>query len=628
MKNLTSGELRKKFLDFFENHPNHPHMIIPSSPLVPSDEEQLEGKEKVLFTSAGMQPLIPYLIGKKNPPDKRLVDVQKCLRTDDIEEVGDEVHHTFFEMLGNWSIGDYWKKEAIEMSFEFLTKELNIPVEKLAVSVFAGDDDAQRDEESAKVWKDLGIPENRIYYFGKEHNWWPTGPSIGPCGPDTEMFYWIGEGEPEKGPDKDPKWVEIWNDVFMQFNRKEDGTVEELPQKNVDTGMGLERTLAVLTGRKSSYETDLFEPIIEKIRESKNNYSQRSLRIIADHLRAAAFLVAEEIIPSSKDPRGSITFRLIRDAYKTEEGKLEWGVMSKIIDSIIKIYGDQYFELKQHEPDIYRQFLNVCHSIDRGGESEKVVNQLVQKGEEVKNIFFTDPRLGAAPISLASVEFGKVAFDYHQNFGTTTPTLINAAKDLQMDLGKFDEGYRKRFEEHRERSRGELKKFAGGLAGHSETEIKYHTATHLLHQALRDVLGPEVFQKGSNITPERLRFDFSFERKMTDEEIKEVEDLVNEKIKKDLKVERKFMTYEEAKALNAIGLFDEKYDKSNVSIYTIGPSYAYDSNAKDLRERGGYYSLEFCGGPHVEHTAVISGIKITKEEAISEGIRRIRAQLS
>ncbi|MBU1032266.1 alanine--tRNA ligase, partial [Patescibacteria group bacterium] len=270
---MTSQELRKKFLDFFEKNN---HAIIPSASLIPSGEEQLEGKEKVLFTSAGMQPLIPYLLGKSHPEGKRLANVQKCLRTDDIDQVGDAVHHTFFEMLGNWSLGDYWKDEAIRLSFEFLTKELEIPIEKLAVSVFAGDKDAPRDEESAKTWKGLGIPEDRIFYFGKDHNWWPTGEKSGLCGPDTEMFYWISEGKPEGKPNEDPRWVEFWNDVFIQFNRKEDGTLEDLPQKNVDTGMGLERILAVLNGKDSDYETDLFEPIIAEIRKSKNNYSKRS----------------------------------------------------------------------------------------------------------------------------------------------------------------------------------------------------------------------------------------------------------------------------------------------------------------------------------------------------------------
>jgi alanyl-tRNA synthetase len=630
---MTSEELRNKFLKFFEKNN---HAIIPSSSLVPSEEEQLAGKKEVLFTSAGMQPLIPYLLGKPHPKGNRLVNCQKCLRTDDIEEVGDMTHHTFFEMLGSWSLGDYGKDKAIELSFRFLTEELKIPIEKLAVTVFAGDEDAPKDEELAKKWAEWGIPKERIFYLGKEHNWWPTpkknndGKLImppGPCGPDTEMFYWAGEGSPEGSPDTNFLWVEIWNDVFMEYNKKEDGTLEELVQKNVDTGMGLERTLAVLTGKKSAYETDLFAPIINEIKKSQNNYSERSERIIADHLRAAAFLIAEGITPSSKDPQGSVIFRLIRDAYKTSEGKLEWNIMSRIVSEIINIYGNQYFELKKHESDIYRQFLNVRESIDKGGESEKVVNQLIQKGEEVKNEFFADPRLGAAPVSLASVAFGKVAFDYHQNFGTTTPTLVNIARDLKLDLEKFDEGYKQRFEEHRERSRGELKRFAGGLAGHSEVEVKYHTATHLLHQALRDVLGPTVFQKGSNITPERLRFDFSFDRKLGGEEVREVEERVNQKIREKLIVENKTISLEQAREENAIGLFDEKYT-DKVSVYGIGPSYEIKpEETKDTRPRGGYYSFEFCGGPHVKNTGEVGGIKILKEEAISQGIRRIRAVL-
>lgn len=616
---MTSQQLRTKFLEFFKNYPGTHHLVIPSAPLVPADEEQLEGKEKILFTSAGMQPLIPFLLGKKHPKGTRIVDVQKCLRTDDIEEVGDGTHHTFFEMLGNWSLGDYWKKEAIEMSFKFLTEELGIPVEKLAVSVFSGDDDAPRDEQSAQVWKSLGIPESRIAYLGKEHNWWPTSRrdpasgelknAIGPCGPDTEMFYWIGEGQGEGSPETDNRWVEIWNDVFMQYNRQEDGVLEELPQKNVDTGMGLERTLAALENKETDYETDLFWPIIERSSEvleveyGSDPKITQALRIIADHTKAAVFLIKDGVLPSNK-LQGYILRRLLRRAaVKVHQlNKERMDLLPKLVDPILDIYDNSgYFQTGDW--DFIRQTIET--------EINKFSQTLVKGLKEVEKIENID---------------GKIAFDLYQSFGfplEITEELFKQ-KGQQLDHGQFETEFRK----HQEASRSaSAAKFAGGLAGHSETEIKYHTATHLLHQALRDVLGPTVFQKGSNITPERLRFDFSFDRKLTEEEVKQVEDIINAKIREDLKVDQKTMTYDEAKAINAIGLFDEKYDKSNVKIYAIGPAYSYDANSRDQRARAGYYSLEFCGGPHVEHTGVIGGIKITKEESISAGMRRIRAEL-
>ncbi|OGE71491.1 hypothetical protein A3H40_03120 [Candidatus Daviesbacteria bacterium RIFCSPLOWO2_02_FULL_38_15] len=604
---MTSRELRQKFLTFFERNG---HTVIPSASLVPAEEEQLEGKEKVLFTSAGMQPLIPYLMGKSHPKGNKLADVQKCLRTDDIDEVGNEVHHTFFEMPGNWSLGAYWKSEAIELSFKFLTEELNIPLEKLAISVFAGDNDVSRDEESANKWKELGVQENRIAYLGKEHNWWPTNPAVfGPCGPDTEMFIWTGEGSvPEKFHPKDKRWVEVWNDVFMQFNRKTDGSLEDLPQKNVDTGMGLERTLAVLNGKDDDYKTDLFEPIFARIEEQtgikygENEKVTQDLRIVADHIKAATFLITDGIMPSNK-LQGYVLRRLLRRSAvklnQISQGSME--VLGKLVDPVIDIYKDtNYFQAGDW--DTIRQ----------------VVVTEVQKFQQTLN-------KGLKEIEKIEKIDGKIAFDLYQSYGfpweLTEELFIQ--KGQQVDRKQFEE----EFEKHRELSRtASAGKFKGGLAGHSETEIKYHTATHLLHQALRDILGPQVFQKGSNINSERLRFDFSYERKMTEEEINKAEDLVNSKIREDLKVDHKIVSLEEAKNLNAIGLFGEKYERQ-VSIYAIGPNYGIDLNAKDQRNRGGYYSLEFCGGPHVIHTGVIGGIRITKEKAISAGIRRIRAVL-
>lgn len=612
---MTSSQLRKKFLEFFDKRG---HTVIPSAPLVPSEEEQLFGKEKVLFTSAGMQPLIPYLSGQKEPPAKRLADSQKCLRTDDIEEVGDLIHHTFFEMLGNWSIGDYWKKEAIELSFRFLTEELNIPKEKLFISVFKGDEDAPKDEESAKAWKDLGIEDDRIIYLGKEHNWWPTSKidpetgkyknAVGLCGPDTEMFYWIGEGEPEDTPETNPLWVEIWNDVFMQFERKENGDLEELSQKNVDTGMGFERTLAVLNNKKSAYETDLYEGIIQRLEEQlgekygEHEEIDKNLRIIADHIKAATFLIKSGIVPSNK-LQGYILRRLLRRAavklHQIKEGSLE--VLSKLIDPVIDVYeGTGYFETGDWDP--IRKVV-----LDEVKKFEQTLKKGLKEIEKIKEIN------------------GKLAFDLYQSYGfpvELTREIFNQ-RGQEIDQNEF----MREFNKHQDLSRTAAQgSFKGGLAGHSEVEIKYHTATHLLHQALRDVLGPEVFQKGSNITVERLRFDYSFDKKPSSEELKKVEEILNQKIQEDLKVDRKFMSPEEAHKLNAIGLFNDKYAKE-VSIYCIGPNYNLDENAKDRRDRGGYYSAEFCGGPHVDKTGVIGGIKIIKEEAVSSGVRRIYAEL-
>ncbi len=612
--NITSKDLREKFLNFFRDHG---HTKILSAPLVPSQEQQLEGKEKVLFTSAGMQPLIPYLLGKKEPPSKKLVDVQKCLRTDDIEEVGDATHHTFFEMLGNWSIGDYWKEEAIKLSYDFLTKELEIPVEKLAVTVFAGDENTPRDEESAKIWENLGIPKERIYHFGKEHNWWPPGGGFGPCGPDTEMFYWVGEGESEGKPNEDPRWVEIWNDVFMQFNRKEDGTLEDLPQRNVDTGMGLERTLAVLNRKDSAYETDLFEPIIGKIRKSENNYSEKSQRIIADHLRAAVFLIADGVEPDPKDSRGSVVHRLITRALYQENKQLEQGIVFDIIKGVVEHYSDPYLYLQDKFFSINYEIQNIVGVLS-DLVTGPIYNQMSEKLQK-------DYKSSTANVDAA----GTISF-YHQSMGIPETVAFAAAQEVGFNIAELKPLYEEKIKEHQQRSKGikgiDVGTFKGGLAGHSEVEIKYHTATHLLHQALRDVLGPEVFQKGSNINQERLRFDFSFGRKMTDEEIKKVEDLVNQKMEEDLKVDHKIVSLEEARKLNAIGLFNEKYEQ-DVSLYAVGPDYKLDPEAKDQRDRGGYYSLEFCGGPHVTHTGEIGRIKITKEEAVSAGVRRIRAEL-
>ncbi len=599
---MNSKTLRKKFLDFFEKND---HVIIPSSSLVPSDEDQLEGKEKVLFTSAGMQQLIPYLMGKPHPKGNKLADVQKCVRTDDIEEVGDATHHTFFEMLGNWSLGAYWKNEAIELSFNFLTKELNIPLEKLAVSVFSGDEDAPKDEESANKWKALGISETRIAYLDKESNWWPTNSSAtGPCGPDTEMFIWTGNGSaPEEFDPKDAKWVEVWNDVFMEFNRKNDGSLEELPQKNVDTGMGLERMLAVLNGKNNDYETDLFLPIIESVERvysTPHKDNEKSIRIIADHLRATTFIIGEGIEPSNKE-QGYTVRNLIRRAYDNIRGKYDPP------DDTTTTSSSQNWEIFEHAVKkaigIYSKEASYGYLLEK---QDYILGVIKQEVDSYQNLVATTTTTLPPEKHIS----GKKAFELYSTHGFSPAQL--RSQGYEFNQNEYD----KEFNKHREISKGEKRKFAGGLADHSEIVTKYHTATHLLHQALRDVLGPKVFQKGSNITSERLRFDFSFDRKMTDEEIKKVEDIINEKIKEDLKVDHRVVSLDEAKKMNAIGLFDEKYAEK-VSIYGVGPDY-----------QGGYYSLEFCGGPHVENTASIGQIRIEKEEAISSGVRRIRAVIA
>ncbi|MBI2018333.1 alanine--tRNA ligase [Candidatus Daviesbacteria bacterium] len=625
---MDSKTLREKFLKFFENNG---HTIIPSAPLVPSDEEQLVGKERVLFTGAGMQPLIPYLMGKLHPKGNKLADVQKCVRTDDIEQVGDATHHTFFEMLGNWSLGDYWKDEAIKLSFEFLTKELEIPIEKLAISVFAGDDDAPRDEESVKKWRELGIPEKRIAYLGKEANWWPTGEKSGPCGPDTEMFIWTGEGSaPEEFDPKNPKWVEVWNDVFMEFNRKEDGTLEDLPQKNVDTGMGLERMLAVINGKDNDYQTDLFLSVINNLelfsgyKYGENTEVDQAFRIIADHMKAATFLIKDEVLPNNK-LQGYVLRRLIRRAAVKSKRyfKYDLNLLANLSSKIVAFYHDttDYFE--------YQDLIKI-HSIifQEVKKFEESLSAGLREIDRRLNKYDTQGGWLDSPENAA-----KFAFDLYQTYGLPMDAYFDDVLKkfgIAYAWGQKEDLY-KEFEklrnEHADLSRNtSAGMFKGGLADHSEVVTKYHTATHLLHQALRDVLGPEVFQKGSNITSERLRFDFSYDKKMTDDEIKKTEDIINKRIDEDLKVDHMIIPLDEAKKMNAIGLFDEKY-ADKVSIYGVGLGYGIDSQAKDQRDRGGYYSLEFCGGPHVEQTGTIGKIKITKEEAISAGIRRIRAQI-
>lgn len=593
---ITSQELRKKFLDFFKEKG---HQIIPSASLIP------ENDPTVLFTTAGMHPLIPFLLGEKHPQGKRLANCQKCIRTSDIEKVGDAWHLTFFEMLGNWSLGDYGKKEAIEWSFEFLTHPhwLNLSKDKLAITLFEGRGNLPRDDESFLFWKKLGIPENRIVFMGEEDNWWGPVGEIGPCGPDTEMFYYSDEGLPlsQSNPKNEPeKWVEIWNNVFMFYYKDKNGQISELKQKNVDTGMGLERVVAVLNGFADVYYIDSLWPIIQKIEKlsskkyNDNEKIKKAMRIIADHLRAATFILGDKrgITPSNLD-QGYVVRRLIRRAIRY--GRMidikEPSFTFKISEIVINQMQDIYPELKENRDFIQEQLIR---------EEEKF-NRTLEKGLKMFNKL----------VSINSKLNGDILYSLFSTYGFPLEMSLEIAKEERIKVdSKAIEDFNKLMEKHREISRaGAKKRFKGGLIDHSEISKKYHTATHLLHQALRIVLGDKVRQMGSNITPERLRFDFSFPRKLTPEEIKKVEDLVNQQIKKDLPVICQEMSLEEAKKEGAIGLFENKYGEK-VKVYSIGD-----------------FSKEICAGPHVERTGVLGRFKIIKEQSSSAGVRRIKAIL-
>ena len=616
---MKAQELREKYLKFFESKE---HTVVPSSSLVP------ENDASVLFTTAGMHPLVPYLLGQEHPGGKRVTDVQKCIRTGDIEEVGDDTHLTFFEMLGNWSFGDYFKKEAIEWSFEFLTSKeyLGIPLDRLGVSVFAGDNDAPRDEEAARIWKSLGVKPERIAYLPKEDNWWIAG-STGPCGPDTEMFYWVDDGTPApeifEGNSKDQRWVEIWNDVFMQFEKQADGTLTPLPKPNVDTGMGVERTLVALNGQRSVYDTELFKPLFDVLYESLVNSDQiltgdevKKARVICDHIKASVFIVGDGVEPSNKE-RGYVLRRLLRRAMVYAKLlNLQGHWLKALIGKVVTMYADVYPNLVIDNERIFKVI--EAEQKKFGATLEKGLKYLSKEMESalIKDI---DPlgRSKWAGQSGYSVEkIGIILFDLYQTYGYPFGLALELLQKNGIDLDKsilkgyFDAEFKKHQDLSRTASAGEFK---GGLANTSDMAVKYHTVTHLMHQALREVLGPGALQKGSNITEERTRFDFTFDRKMTPEEIAKVEALVNKWIEQDLAVKREFVPLEEARQRNAIGLFGEKY-ADTVSIYTM-----YE------KDTGKTISVEFCGGPHVEHTNLIAGkFKISKEEAVSAGVRRIK----
>ncbi|AFG38271.1 alanine--tRNA ligase [Spirochaeta africana] len=594
---MTAQELRRKYIAFFVEHG---HAEIAGKSLVP------ENDPTVLFTTAGMHPLVPYILGEEHPGGTRLVNYQKCIRTGDIEDVGDSSHLTFFEMLGNWSLGDYFKQESIRMSFEFLTSPqwLNIPIDRLAVTVFAGDDEVPRDDESAELWRELGIPEERIYFLGREDNWWGPAGQTGPCGPDTEIFYDTGmPGTAESRPGiSDGKWMEIWNNVFMQYNKQADGSYQPMERKCVDTGMGVERTSTVLQGKASVYQTELFTPVIASleglsgVRYGDSEERDNSIRIISDHIKTAVFLIGDEagVVPSNLG-QGYVLRRLIRRALRHgRKVGLEDAFLEKPAAIVVDMYAEVYPRLQQQRDAIMQEL---------GKEEEKFMRTLRNGEREFQKML---PNLERNPKREIP---GRLAFKLYDTYGFPIEVTEELAAEhgLTVDRDGFDQAFRK----HQEKSKmDDNQTFKGGLADHSEMTTRLHTATHLLHQALRDVLGDHVHQKGSNITQERLRFDFNHPDKMTPEQIAEVERIVNEKIQADLPVVMETMTLQEARDKGSIAIFSDRYEEV-VKVYRIGD-----------------YSMEVCGGPHVQHTAELGNFKIKKEQSSSAGVRRIKAVVS
>ena len=582
---MKAIEIRNKFLEFFKNHN---HNIIPSAPLIQ------ENDPSVLFTTAGMQPLVPYLLGEKHPAGKRIADYQKCVRTVDIDSVGDNRHLTYFEMLGNWSLGDYFKEEAIAMSYEFLTKELGINPEKLSVTCFEGDEDAPRDMEAFNAWKKAGIPEERIYFYGKKENWWIAGEE-GPCGPDTEMF--LDTGKPACSDNCQPscdcgKYVEIWNNVFMEYYKSKNG-ITKLKQRNVDTGLGLERMAMLLQKVETPFDTELFKPVMDKLKELEKVDDIKSRRIVAEHLRSSIMIICDGGRPSNID-RGYVLRRLIRRMTRhLSKLQIDLAQLGNLIDLTIDNLNEMYPELKEKKEIIKTVIIEekdkFIKTLGHGEkEFEKVIAKLKQENKKIID--------------------GQTIFKLYETYGFPPEITADLAREqgFEIDTTEFDT----LFKQHQEKSRlGSEQKFKGGLAEQNEITTAYHTATHLLHKALRIVLGDHVKQSGSNITTERLRFDFSHPEKMTPEQLKQVEEIVNEQIKRDLPVISEEMSLEDAKKSGAIGLFENKYGDV-VKVYTIGD-----------------FSKEICGGPHVKHTGELGHFKIKKEESSSAGIRRIKAVL-
>lgn len=589
---MTSQEIRKRFLAFFEKRG---HAIIPSASLVPVNDPT------VLFNTAGMQPLVPFLMGAKHPNGDKIADVQKCVRTTDIEDIGDNTHATFFEMLGNWSLGSYFKEDAIKWSYEFLTSKsegLGLDPRRLYVTVFGGDENAEKDDTSAEIWQSVGMPKDRIFYKGVDSNWWPAVKGkdtwTGPTGPCTEMFYDVkGDVGDLNGPedfnkvDAEQRIVEVWNDVFMEFEKKEGKIVARLNQKNVDTGAGLERLAMLMQGVSNIFETDLLASLIKTIRSLAQTQDIRAERIIADHIRTSVFLISDGVVPSNTD-RGYVLRRLIRRAVVfADKIGFQPGDILKIVHVVPSIYEGVY----EFPPKI-EEILSA--------EEQKFRKTLADGLKEFKRVSQKGKMSGAE------------AFILFSTYGFPIDLALELAKEnnIEININEFNEELKK----HQDLSRsGSEQKFKGGLADTSEMSVKYHTATHLLNAALRHVLGNHVGQKGSNITAERLRFDFTHDKKLTDEEKKKVEDFVNEKIKEDLEVTNEEMALEKARSIGAIGVFGEKY-ADVVKVYSIG-------------NMGAYVSQEICGGPHVESTGALGHFKIAKEEAVSTGVRRIKAVL-
>lgn len=584
---MRSDELRQKYLNFFKERG---HAIISSASLIP------ENDPSVLFTTAGMHPLVPFLMGEKHLSGNKLVNVQKCIRTGDIEEVGNETHHTFFEMFGNWSLGEYFKKEAIEMSLEFLTKELKIPVEKLAFTVFEGDKDAPFDNEAFEIWKNLGISEQRIKKLSKKDNWWGPAGETGPCGPDTEMFYWsnLDTECPSEFDTNDKRWVEIWNDVFMQYNKTKEGNFEPLKQKNVDTGMGLERTLAIMNGFSDNYKTELFLPIIQKIEklsDKKYDENKKEMRIVADHIKASVMILGDEKgIIASNTGQGYVLRRLIRRAIRYAKILgIEKNFTDDLSEPIIKIYKDIYPEVKKNEDFIKREL----------EAEENKFRKTLEQGEKTFEKMSEDKNIS-----------GKEAFILFSTYGFPFELTQELAqeKGFKINMQEFDEEMKK----HQDLSRtSSVGMFKGGLADASVESRKYHTLQHIILATMRIVLGNHIEQRGSNITAERLRFDFSHPQKLTDEEKEKIEKIVNEQIQKNLPVWFEEMTLDEAKKIGATGVFENKYGE-RVKVYFMG---------KDKDN----FSKEICGGPHIENTSELGHFKIVKEESVSTGVRRIKA---
>ncbi len=586
---MQAKELIDKYIEFFKSKG---HAEIKGAPLIP------ENDPTVLFTTAGMHPLVPFLMGEKHPLGKRVVNVQKCIRTGDIDSVGDPHHLTFFEMLGNWSFNDYWKKQAIEWSYEFLTKILGFDASNLSVTCFKGDEDAPKDEESAKVWIDLGIPLERIFFLPKEDNWWGPAGKTGPCGPNSEMF--IDTGIPKCGSDCKPgcncgKYFEIWNDVFMNFNKNKDGKFVKMNLSNVDTGMGVERTIAMLQGKKTVYETELFFPIIKKINSitpEEVSFDNKYVRIIADHMKSAVFILSEGIVPGKLD-QAYVLRRFIRRVIRSLRSlgvdlfKIDATV--EIAKVVIKMYQDRYPELLAKKEFIFSELKK---------EEDKFQVALEKGLREFEKMVNKDNKIT-----------GSEAFLLFQSFGFPIEMISELASEKGVPIAV--DGFNKEFEKHQKLSRvGAEKRFKGGLADSSEETKKLHTATHLLNQALREVLGrKDIVQKGSNITPERLRFDFNFDRKLTKEELQKVEDLVNQKIKEGLDVVKEEMTVEEAKKRGAQSEFEHKYEEKVFVYHIVG------------------FSTEICMGPHVKNTSELGKFKIKKEQGIAAGVRRIKAVL-